>query len=170
MTTPTWQTPRLLLRPPRIADAGELYGFLGDTHAMRFTHCHSSLRACRRRLAGFEWQRRRKGLAPWAVVATADQRLIGGGGLYEDLFEPGWGVELGYALHPSAWGKGYATELGRACLDWADTVLQLPRVVAFVHPDNAASRRVLEKLGFTPVRFVPTMNRTMLCRAQPGSA
>ena len=170
MTTPTWQTPRLLLRPPRIADAGELYGFLGDTHAMRFTHCHSSLRACRRRLAGFEWQRRHKGLAPWAVVATADQRLIGGGGLYEDLFEPGWGVELGYALHPSAWGKGYATELGRACLDWADTVLQLPRVVAFVHPDNAASRRVLEKLGFTPVRFVPTMNRTMLCRARPGSA
>jgi ribosomal-protein-alanine N-acetyltransferase len=163
------QTPRLLLRPPLLADAADFFAFLGDQEAMRFTHCHSSLRACRRRLAGFEWQRRRHGFAPWAVVAKADRRLVGWGGLYEDPFEPGWGIELGYALHPSAWGKGYATELGAACLGWADEVLRLPQVVAFVHPDNAGSRRVLEKLGFLPVRFVPTMNRTLLCRVRRGT-
>ncbi len=170
MTTPTLLTPRLLLRPPRIADAGGAVR-VPRRHAGHALHPLPQLIACLPPPAGgFEWQRRRKGLAPWAVVAKADQRLVGWGGLYEDPFEPGWGVELGYALHPSARGNGYATELGRACLDWADTVLRLPHVVAFVHPDNAASRRVLEKLGFAPVRFVPAMNRTLLCRAQPGSA
>jgi [ribosomal protein S5]-alanine N-acetyltransferase len=168
--TPMLQSPRLLLRPPRLADAADFYAFLGDPEALRFTHCDASLRACRRRLAGFEWQRRRNGIAPWAVVANAEQRLVGWGGLYEDPFETGWGVELGYAFRPEAWGKGYATELASACLDWADTVLRLPEVCAFVHPDNAASRRVLEKVGFEPVRFVPEMRRILLRRTRLDAA
>jgi ribosomal-protein-alanine N-acetyltransferase len=162
------ETPRLLLRPPRIADAADFFAFLGNPEAMRFTHHDTSLRACRRRLAGFEWQRRRTGIAPWAVVAKTDQRVVGWGGLYEDPFEPGWGVEWGYALHPAEWGKGYATELGSACLGWADNVLRLAEVRAFVHPKNAASRRVLEKLGFAPVRFVVEMDRVLLRRLAPG--
>jgi ribosomal-protein-alanine N-acetyltransferase len=151
-----------------VADAAAFFAFLGDPAAMRFTHCHASLRACRRRLAGFEWQRRRAGIAPWAVIAKADQRLIGWGGLYEDPFDPGWGMELGYALHPAAWGQGYASELASVCLDCADTVLRIPEVSAFVHPDNTASRRVLEKVGFVPVRLVPEMQRLLLRRVSGG--
>ena len=58
--------------------------------------------------------------------------------------------DLGYALLPEAAGRGYATETGRAVLNWALDALRLPRVVAVVQPDNAASIRVLEKLGFAP--------------------
>lgn len=158
------KTARLPLRPPRPSDAPAFFAFLGDPSAMRFTHCHSSLPECRRRLAGFEWQRRRTGFAPWAVLTRADQHIIGRGGVYEYPFDPGWGVELGYALHAAVWGRGYATELAHACVSWADRNLIVPRVNAFVHPDNHASRRVLERIGFRLVHFVPKMDRFLLRR------
>ena len=160
-------TSRLLLRPPQASDAEAFFSFLGDAEAMRFTHHHASLRECRRRLAAFEWRRRQRGYAPWAIVRKADQQLVGWGGLYEDPFDPGWGVELGYSFHPAAWGQGYGTELACACMAWADDALKLPEVRAFAHPENTASQRVLTKTGFMAVRFIPKMSRLLFTRV-PG--
>ena len=74
--------------------------------------------------------------------------MVGDGGLHP-LGGTGPDVELGYTLARAAWGKGYATELGRALVDYAFGVLRVPRVVAQVEPGNAASRHVLTKLGMT---------------------
>ncbi len=74
---PVLTTARLLLRSPRPSDAASFFAFLGDPAAMRFTHCHTSVRECRRRLAVFEWQRRRTGFAPWAVLTQGDGQLVG---------------------------------------------------------------------------------------------
>ena len=166
---PTLTTARLVLRPPRPSDAAPFFSFLGDAAAMRFTHCHRSLRECRRRLAGFEWQRRRTGIAPWAVLTRDEGRLIGWAGLYEDPFEPGWGMELGYAFHPQAWGRGYATEAALASVAYADEVLPITELRAFAHLDNTASRRVLERAGFSEVRYVADMDRLLLHRSRGGS-
>ena len=54
----------------------------------------------------------------------------------------------GYCLDEAAWGHGYATEAARALLDWAYDTLDLNRVQAEADTRNAASARVLEKLGF----------------------
>ncbi len=144
-----------------------LFAFLGDPQAMRHTHADATLRDCRRRVAVHEWQRRRHGYAPWTIVARAERRIIGWGGLYQDPFDPGWGVEIGYFFEPRAWGRGYASELAAACTDLADRVLQLPAIAAFAHSDNLGSRRVLEKAGFQPIRHVPEMSRLLYrrCRA-----
>jgi len=158
------ETPRLLLRPFRPSDAAAFFVFGGDPHVMRYTHCHTSVRECRRRLAAFEWQRRKQGYAPWAVIAKENGKLIGWGGVYLDPFDTSWGPELGYSFHPAAWGHGLATELAGVCLDRADKMLGLPALSAFAHPDNAASRRVLEKVGFQQVRAVPEMNRILYRR------
>ena len=158
------ETARLILRRPRLTDAPALFEFLGDAEAMRYTHVDASLRACRRRIALHEWRRRRNGYAPWTVVAKASGQIIGWGGLYEDPFDPGWGVEVGYFFHPAAWGRGYASELMAACTAIADEVLRLPEVRAFAHLENSGSRRVLEKAGFEPVRFVPEMERMLFRR------
>ena len=56
-------------------------------------------------------------------------------------------VEIGWMLWPSAWGQGYATEAGAAVRDEAFERLELGSIVAEHHPENAASRRVMEKLG-----------------------
>ncbi|MGP3534428.1 GNAT family N-acetyltransferase [Microbacterium sp. RD1] len=55
-------------------------------------------------------------------------------------------VEIGWHLHPDAWGRGYATEAARVVLGeaWASGI---PRVVAVTHPDNAASQRVCRRIG-----------------------
>ena len=158
------ETTRLILRPPILADVPMLFQFLGDAEAMRYTHCDVSLRQCRRRIAVHEWRRRRDGYAPWTIMTKADGLMIGWGGLYDDPFDPGWGVEIGYHFHPAAWGKGYATEMALACMSVADNVLRLPEVSAFAQRENAASRRVLEKVGFEQVRFVPEMERFLYRR------
>lgn len=159
-------TGRLILRRPTLADAPILFEFLGNADAMLYTHADASLRQCRRRLAVHEWRRRSRGYAPWVVVAKADSRIIGWGGLYDDPFQPGWGVEIGYFFHPAAWRQGYATELTTACTAVADHVLRLPDISAFAHPENVGSHRVLEKAGFDVLRFVPEMNRLLYRRTR----
>ena len=57
-------------------------------------------------------------------------------------------ASLGYCLDDAAWGHGYATEAARALLQWAFDTLDLNRVQAETDTRNAASARVLEKIGF----------------------
>ncbi len=153
------QTERLLLRPPTLRDVPTLFEFLGDPLAMQHTHLDSSLRQCRRRIAVHERRRRRDGTAPWTVLARQGGGIVGWGGIYEDPFDPGWGVELGYAFHPRVWGRGYATEFAGFSVDYADRVLALPELNAFAKADNAASRRVLENAGFEELGFEPALGR-----------
>ena len=160
----TVETSRLILRRPLLTDVPALFAFLGDREAMQHTHAHASLRECRRRVAVHEWRRRRDGYAPWTIMAKVDGRIVGWGGLYVDPFDPGWGVEIAYFFHPSAWGQGYASEMGTACMTFADHALWLPEVRAFAHPANRGSRRVLEKAEFEIVRFVPEMDRFLYRR------
>ena len=73
-------------------------------------------------------------------------RPIGGIGLAPDEE----GHELGYWLAPEAWGRGYATEAGRAVVAIARHALGLERIHSGHFVDNPASGRVLRKLGFRP--------------------
>ncbi|HYD80077.1 MAG TPA: GNAT family N-acetyltransferase [Paucimonas sp.] len=57
-------------------------------------------------------------------------------------------VELGYRLLPPFWGRGLATEAGRASIDYARDALKLKRLIGLVHPENAGSANVMRKLGF----------------------
>ena len=60
-------------------------------------------------------------------------------------------VEIGFLLSKSCWGKGLATEGARAGLRFGFGSLGLESIVGIVHPENAASQRVLEKLGMAYV-------------------
>ena len=160
------ETERLILRSPRRADVPKLYEFLGDPVAMVHTHRDRTLRECQRRILVHEWRRRHDGCAPWVVERREDGRIIGWGGLYEDPFDPGWGVEIGYYFRPDVWGRGYASELVVAALDFADHQLELPEVWAMAHPDNVGSRRVLEKAAFEFARVLPERKRLLFRRSR----
>ncbi len=60
--------------------------------------------------------------------------------------------ELGYSFLPEYWGKGLATEAGRANVAFARDALGLKKLIGLVHPDNLASANVLQKLGFAVER------------------
>lgn len=83
-----------------------------------------------------------------AVVRRAGDRLIGGIGISANDLNGGVAM-LGYCLHKEAWGSGFATEAGRAMIDFGFDVLHLHRIWAGVAPGNVASERVLQKLGMT---------------------
>jgi ribosomal-protein-alanine N-acetyltransferase len=85
----------------------------------------------------------------YAVIEKATQQLIGHGGLQH--FEQAPEVEVGYYLGQLAWGRGFATELGRAVLRYGFQQLHLPQIVVVVRPENQASQRVLSKLGLQHV-------------------
>lgn len=87
----------------------------------------------------------RHGYARWACVLRETGEMIGWAGpkLLPDLGE----TDLGYWLLPEFWGQGFASEAARAVAEEAFGPLQLPRLVATVHPENLASQRVLEKIG-----------------------
>lgn len=63
-------------------------------------------------------------------------------------------VDLGFAFLPRFWGRGYAYESAAAVLEYARSALGLKRLVAVTAPDNHASIRLLEKLGFRFERMV----------------
>lgn len=75
-----------------------------------------------------------------------EPRIVGSCGLGR---RPSGAVELGYWIGRAHWGKGFATEAGRALIEIA-RALKLPRLEASHFVDNPASGRVLEKLGFIP--------------------
>ncbi|MBA3531911.1 MAG: GNAT family N-acetyltransferase [Ardenticatenales bacterium] len=63
-------------------------------------------------------------------------------------------VDIGYALLQRFWSKGYAYEAASAVLDYAKSVLRLPRIVGITAPDNHGSARVLEKIGLRYEKMV----------------
>ncbi len=71
-------------------------------------------------------------------------RMVGGIGIHPD----GDAHEIGYWLTPDAWGRGYATEAGRAMLGIAQYAMGLKRLTSGYFLDNPMSGRVLAKLGF----------------------
>jgi RimJ/RimL family protein N-acetyltransferase len=82
-----------------------------------------------------------------AIDRAFDERFIGWCAL--GRWKPDHrSAALGYCLDDAAWGHGYATEAAHAVLRWAFDTLDLNRVQAEADTRNAASARVLEKLGF----------------------
>jgi len=84
-----------------------------------------------------------------AVVRKSDNLCIGTIGIGPKR-ELGGEIEIGYFIADEHQNQGYITEAGRAMADWAFAHMPLPYLVAIVKPDNPASSRVIEKLGFTP--------------------
>ncbi|CAA9499045.1 MAG: hypothetical protein AVDCRST_MAG67-1727 [uncultured Solirubrobacteraceae bacterium] len=96
---------------------------------------------------------------PWIVFeSAAGARFVGHGGLRRGLIEDEAIVEVLYAVHPDAWGRGYATELARAAVQRARE-LTVTEVVGFALTTNRASQRVLEKAG---LRFERTVEHARL--------
>jgi ribosomal-protein-alanine N-acetyltransferase len=141
------ETARLCLRMFVADDADELSLITRDPEVMRYiatglpisreetTHNLNSI------INGFN----RRGFGRWAVTLKETGRLIGYCGL--TLLDEAVGVELVYLFGKDYWGKGIATEAARASLHYAFKELKLKRVVALTKPDNARSRRVLERIG-----------------------
>jgi len=90
------------------------------------------------------WQEH--GYSWWALLRKADGVMVGAATLQPISGVTGATPEIGWRLRPDCQGHGYATEAARRILEWARE-LGIPELLAVAHPDNAASRAVMERLG-----------------------
>jgi RimJ/RimL family protein N-acetyltransferase len=148
------RTTRLLLRPGWSQDTPALFEAIGDERIVR-------------NLATAPWPYRPEDAEAWLATersasepsllvfrcTSSAPELIGAVGFGR---KPGGAIEFGYWIGRYHWGRGYATEAGRAVLEAARHSLRLKRLEAGHFLDNPASGRVLEKLGFRPTgKIVP---------------
>jgi [ribosomal protein S5]-alanine N-acetyltransferase len=139
-----------VLRPLTVADLGPMHEVFADRETMRWIGDGNSfsrtLEETEARVQRFIDHQERHGFSLWAVTERGSGAVIGDCGLI--LFaHRGPEIELGYRLAKPYWGKGYATEAAAAWVAHGFEELGLPRIVAVTHPENAASQRVLEKVG-----------------------
>ena len=129
----------LIVRRMIEKDLGPLAKLLSDAHVMRYLEPPFSLEQSREFLD-------EAGLAETPLIyAVEDSCGFVGYVIYHDYDESS--VEIGWVLAPRAWGQGYATELTRVLLDWAQAAGK--DVVIECVPEQVATRRIAERFGFS---------------------
>jgi len=138
------RTPRLILRSARTGDLDGLHAVLSDARATLWwsTPPHETLDQTR------EWLDAMIANGPDHpdFVVELDGRVIGKAGFWKL-------PDVGYILHPDCWGQGLASEAVGAAIDHVFRTRDLETLTADVDPDNAASIRLLERLGFVRTGF-----------------
>ncbi len=147
LPAPTLTTDRLRLRPFEDTDASGLFALHSDAVVLRYwdspawsepARAERFIAACR--------QMAEEGTGARLAVESDGTFL---GWCSVSRWNPEFrSAALGYCYNEAAWGHGYGTEAARALLGWAFDAMDLNRVQAEADTRNAASGRVLEKLGF----------------------
>jgi RimJ/RimL family protein N-acetyltransferase len=143
------ETPRLILRPIAFSDLDNLVALGSDPQVTEFV-ARLDRGSAEERIGMAEREWREHGYGMFAVLQRHGERFVGRAGL---KYWPQFGeTEVGWVLRRDAWGHGYATEAGRACVEWGFAEFRLPYVTAMIQHANQRSIRVAERLGFEPTR------------------
>jgi len=146
------RTERLLLRPITMADLATTHAYVADAENTHFMMNlpSGSLEETAQEIAFSvaQWQRDMPERLELAILR--DGRHIGAMTLF--FQEDRTSAELGWVLHKDHWGKGYATEAALSLITHAREHWGLNHIFACCDSENAASARVMEKLGMRLVR------------------
>ena len=147
-THPVLATARLVLRPFRIDDVDAIHECYGDAVAMRFWDRPANATRDETERA-VRWA---MGSAPaaWRVWAVADSATDGCVGMvnYHNASQQHRSAEIGYIIRRDRQGQGVGREAVSALIGHCIGTMGLHRLQALIHPENAASRRLVERLGF----------------------
>jgi RimJ/RimL family protein N-acetyltransferase len=149
-TSVSIETDRLRLRPLAIGDLDAFVELHRDPRVTRYITAYATRGAAEARLREIESEWRERGHGIFAVRERESGEVLGRAGLkYWPQFDE---TEVGWVFRADAWGRGYAGEAARACIDWGFANLDAPYLTAMIHPDNEASLRLARRLGMQPLR------------------
>jgi len=146
MTIPP-QSDRIIFREWRDEDLKSFHDINSDPQVMRYV-AHGQVWPITRTQQFIEAANemlQRSGFCQWALIHKTSGCLIG----FCGLVDTGQVPEIGWRLARDCWGQGLATEAATAVLGHAKDTLGISRVMATVQTENAASVRVIEKLGMS---------------------
>ena len=148
------KTERLLLRQWSNEDLVGMARINADPKVMKYYPKLLSRQESNAAVEKFKSLISNNGWGFWAVESTRDQSFIGLVGLHKPTYKLPFGpcVEIGWRLARSSWGRGYATEAGRECLNFAFAQLELSEVYAFTSVANMKSRAVMERLDMENIQ------------------
>jgi [ribosomal protein S5]-alanine N-acetyltransferase len=148
-TVPVLDGTRIRLRAMTAVDIPRLFAQFSDPKVMRYWSRGPLMHVDDARKMFEEIDRgvRAGQFLQWAIARQSDDLMIGSCALFAQ--NPAHRrSEIGFALSSAHWGHGYAQEALRLALEYAFTGLDLHRIEADVDPHNAASLRLLERIGF----------------------
>lgn len=152
MAPPTLETPRLLLRPLTFEDFDDLVALHAEESFWKYPYgrgwsADETVAFLERMAARYEHER----FACNAVVLLETGVLAGWAGLSEPTFLPEIlpAIEVGWRLGERFRGHGFATEAGRAWVDYGFGAGELDEIVSIYQPENRASGAVMRRLGFS---------------------
>lgn len=147
---PTLETERLILRPPEERDLDAWAEMTADEKAMHFLGGVISRPESWRLIAGSIGTWVIRGFGMFSVLEKSSGKWVGRIG---PIRPEGWpGTEVGWGLHPSFFGKGYAHEAASACIDWVFDEHGWSEVIHCIAPDNIASQKLAARLGSKKLR------------------
>ena len=150
MTSPRLETARLILRPPIDQDLDGWAGLDADPRAVQFIGGHRNRDQAWMDMATAAGMWSLRGCGLFSVIEKDTGRWVGRVGPW--LPEGAIGTEVGWAISPTAWGKGYATEAAHAAVAWSFDHLGWTDVIHCIDGPNTASIAVAERLGSTWLR------------------
>src|SRR6185436_1930364 len=155
MKIPTLTAERFTLRAFREDDVPALTALHADPEVMRYLRPNGTIETSPRLawdyIAGQMGHWLMKGYGKWAMADRQTDELVGRVGYFDPPYE--WpGLELGWTISRSLWGKGYASEAARLALDWGFETMDTDEIISAIHPKNERSMRVAERLGQKHVR------------------
>jgi RimJ/RimL family protein N-acetyltransferase len=142
------RTPRLLLTRMRESDLANLCRMYADPRVMATLGGVRTEEQTRENLRKHLENWEGHGFGWWAARELESGRFAGRGGLRHWPIEGRDEIEVGYGFLPEFWGQGLATELAAASVKVGFEDLGVSELVSLTLPNNAASRRVMEKVGF----------------------
>lgn len=146
------ETPRLILRPPRMEDFDAWAAFLDDEEAARYIGGRQPRAVAWRIFMTMCGAWSMTGVAMFSVIEKSTGRWVGRLGPWHP---EGWpGDEVGWGIAREHWGKGYASEGAAAAMDYAFDVLGWQQVIHAIDPANLASVGVAKRLGSRFLRKV----------------
>ena len=142
-------TDRLVLREFVIDDWPAVLAYQRDSRYLQFYPWTERTEAAVRDFVGMfvdQQAERPRRKFQFAITVLDDGRLIGNCGVRRKPAND-WEADIGYELAPVYWGRGYATEAAIAIVNFGFRELKLHRISSWCIADNAASARVLERVG-----------------------
>ncbi|MGA3038179.1 MAG: GNAT family N-acetyltransferase [Vulcanimicrobiaceae bacterium] len=146
------ETARLRLRPLTDADTEPFVAMTADPNVTRYVSPVAIPRASAEAAAShYRQMLETTGYGYWAIEVKGGASFAGIILLHPVNFTAAFtpAIEVGWLLPREDWGNGYATEGGRAAIDYAFTIKKLDEVVALTTEINTPSQRVMQRLGMT---------------------
>ncbi|MFY0629535.1 MAG: GNAT family N-acetyltransferase [Flavobacteriaceae bacterium] len=142
---------RLGFRNWKESDIEPLFKINSDPKVMEFFPSTQTLNQTKNFIKRMQDQYSSKGFCYFAVDTLHDNSFIGFIGISEQNFEADFTpcIDIGWRLSQNQWGKGYATEGAKRCLEFAFNTLNLESIKAICPSVNQKSERVMNKLGMT---------------------